>query len=533
MTGRKRAVWRRRPCTSFDAPGRAVTVFTNEYRKRVAAVTDFAEEREDRRIVGHKHRSELPVGGGIAETSQNLAASSIARMQQGAASFCFVPQDPQVTIFVHHMSAFVFDIELASPDALLLQLEVVGDKVLEKEFAIFGLLGKSEVAVGNAAKMNRAARVDVDATVNVRKMFQRHDGRGTIDNADVRFRVAVVINPASRAYNASYPSANDHCFLHRIESGEKDGRRTRVHCFLNSVRGISLSGRIRAEVIHICQGFGIVPGNFRWLFHQQSQRTRLRRKRTSDWMRAILGDVRTGTSELVRTRNAESCEGIRSLNITKCPAVASRSDISQKDPSAIEVDDRRHSGCRSSASQLSINQAQRAVALNRGNRIVADETSDADSLTFVRKAELRLTSQCDMLEGLPVYRSGRADTALKANDFTVADQQRAIHVTMTEIESHEPAAVCRNQSAVAHRTGIVGIKLQTDRTRIVFPDIERHVLDLVVKPVGRSESAAPHHTRRLIRIGKRGVLKSDNGLPDILSLNELLAPRIRARRVFL
>ena len=136
------------------------------------------------------------------------------------------PKDPQIAVIVDDMRAFVFDVELASPDALLFQFEVMRDEVLEEKFASFGLPGKSEVAVGNAAKKNRAARVDFKATVHVREMFQRHDRRYAIDDAEVGLRLAVVVNPSARADNASYLSVNDDRLLHRIKAGQKDGCRT-------------------------------------------------------------------------------------------------------------------------------------------------------------------------------------------------------------------------------------------------------------------------------------------------------------------
>lgn len=50
------------------------------------------------------------------------------------------------------MRSFVFNIQLTSPNGLMSQLQIVRDEVFEKEFALLRVLGKREVAIGDAGE---------------------------------------------------------------------------------------------------------------------------------------------------------------------------------------------------------------------------------------------------------------------------------------------------------------------------------------------------------------------------------------------
>ena len=70
---------------------------------------------------------------------------------------------------------------------------------------------------------------------------------------------------------------------------------------------------------------------------------------------------------------------------------------------------------------------------------------------------------------------------------------------------HAAAIFGQNQAIRARR--VVRIELQTNRTRVSLAGVERHVLNVIVKPVRRAEAAAPHHRLRLFRIVERAVLQ--------------------------
>ena len=136
-----------------------------------------------------------------------------------------------------------------------------------------------------------------------------------------------------------------------------------------------------------------------------------------------------------------------------------------------------------------------------------------------------------MFECLPVDRSGCANTALKADHLAILHEQRTVHILVTEIKADESTPFGRHESAVPHRTRIVRVELQADRGGIVFADVERDVLDVIVKPVGGSKPATAHDARGLLRVGEGSVFQSNDRLRSALSLQEVVAPGLFARRV--
>jgi len=72
---------------------------------------------------------------------------------------------------------------------------------------------------------------------------------------------------------------------------------------------------------------------------------------------------------------------------------------------------------------------------------------------------------------------------LEANDFTVLHKEWTVQVAMSEIEADEPTRVAENETAVANGSVVIGVELQSNRARVVAPDIEGQVLYVVVIPV--------------------------------------------------
>jgi len=213
--------------------------------------------------------------------------------------------------------------------------------------------------------------------------------------------------------------------------------------------------------------------------------------------------------------------------------IASGLDVAQEDASTIEVHNRRESSGAVSSRELRVDQTERAVSLNRGNRVLTDESSYADGLAFVGEATLRLPAQRDVFERLTVYRASRADAAPEADDLAVPHEQRAVHVAMAKIKPDRTASFAGDETAIPHRSGIVRVELQADGAGIAVSDVERHVLNVIMKPIRRSKPATPHDARGLLRIGERAVLQANDRAPGILSLDEVLAPSVLARRVLL
>ncbi len=87
------------------------------------------------------------------------------------------------------------------------------------------------------------------------------------------------------------------------------------------------------------------------------------------------------------------------------------------------------------AGQLRLEQAQGAVAAQGRHRVVAGQAANADRLSFIVEAELSLTCQHNMFEGLAVHRMRGDDASAEPAHRDVPHEQGAIHVAVAEIEA--------------------------------------------------------------------------------------------------
>ena len=216
LSNTRREIHPRRSFGTFDGFRSRTLSLLNERDKRIAAEADLIEVTKNLRVVDHEHWSQLSGRRCVAEAAEYLAAAVASRVEQSAASFRLVAEHPKVAVIVDDVRPFVFDVELSRPDLLILQLEIVRDEVLEEEFAPFSFAFHRQVTIGDAAKHDRSLCVDLDAAVDVRKMFERHDRCRAIDDAEVGLRLAEVVDAAARSDKSSDLTSNQNGRLHGI-----------------------------------------------------------------------------------------------------------------------------------------------------------------------------------------------------------------------------------------------------------------------------------------------------------------------------
>ena len=156
----------------------------NQRFERIAAVTDFIKERKDRRVVRHKHRCKFSCSGRVTEAAENFTSAVVRGVQQRAASFCLVPQNPQVSAPVREMCSFVFNIQLPGPHVLTwIETEIISCDIFKEDVPVRTAIDRS---YPNAAQDDRPLCVNPDTATDVSNMLDRDNGGRTVFDDDVR-----------------------------------------------------------------------------------------------------------------------------------------------------------------------------------------------------------------------------------------------------------------------------------------------------------------------------------------------------------
>jgi hypothetical protein len=200
-------------------------------------------------------------------------------------------------------------------------------------------------------------------------------------------------------------------------------------------------------------------------------------------MRGILGHVGPERSGLVLADQAIRGGEVRRLQVGQRAFVAGRLHVAHENAATVVADDGGMILRAIAAGELRIGEQQLSICAHRRHRVVARDTSDADGLTFIRETRLPLSAQSDVLKRLAVHRPRRRDAARKPDDLAIRYEQRPVHIAMPEVQPYRAAALRGDEAAVAHRAGVVRVELQRHRGRVVRADIERQVLDVIVKPI--------------------------------------------------
>jgi hypothetical protein len=462
-------------------------------REGIAVEADLGEEGEHRRAVVDEHRSQRPGGGGVAEGPEDLRTAGAPGFEQGSAALGLVAEDPEVPAIVEDVGAFVFDVDLATPQALALEAEVVGDDVLEEPLAAGRLRRGGQVAVRHAAQHQGAGRVDFEAAVDVGEVLEHDHRRVAVGQSEVRLQAVSVVDHAAESGDAADPAADDDGGEQAVAAGEEDGGGPGVEGLLDGGGGVRLAGGIGAEPVDVGPRRGIVPGDLGGLADGQSQGTGRAREGRGGGMGEVLGDVGSLAARFVGALEAGGGGGIGGGDVPEGAGVAGGGDIAEVDSAAVVIDEGGEVGGGVAAAESGFDQGKRAIGSEGGDGVVAEESADGDGLALVFEADLGLAAQGDVFEGLAVDRVAGDDAASEADDFAVSDEERSVHVAVGEVEAVGAASRAGDEAAVADGARIVRVELEGGGAGVVGADVEGEGFDVVVEPVGRAEAAAPHH----------------------------------------
>lgn len=200
---------------------------------------------------------------------------------------------------------------------------------------------------------------------------------------------------------------------------------------------------------------GIVPGNLGRRPHRQPQRPSRPAEGPRRGVGTILVDGGSGAAGLVGPRYAQGRRIIRRRHVGHGPTVTGGRHIPQIHPAAIVIHHRRQLPCPRSPGQFRIDDREVAIAPNGRHGGVTEQLANGDRLPVVVEAKLTLTRQGDVFEGLAVDCPGGRDAATKAVHLHMLHEQRPVHVTMAQIQPHQPLAILLGNHAVANRSEVI------------------------------------------------------------------------------